>query len=103
MSESPPQSHECSAFALLLAELQELPVPSASKEAFMRLFRSSVGQRIYVSRELLREDRVRAARRMLDAGTETAVVRDRLIALYGISRRRAYVLIKTAREDAANG
>lgn len=47
-------------------------------------------------RELVHASRVEHARRLVRAGVSRPTVRDRLIALYGMSRRQAYRLIDEA-------
>lgn len=95
---------EPSAFALLMAEVQALPLDTLTRERFMALFRAAQGQRVTVSRrELARADQVAHARRLLALGERRALVRDRLMALHGISRRRAYVVIEMALEDGPRG
>ena len=75
-------------FARLIAELRELPVPAGVHAALADVLRRFDGTRIS-GQVLVQEERVTTAARLLAAGNERAIVRDRLANLYRVSRRTA--------------
>lgn len=85
---------------LLLLEVQRLDGCEATKARVLRLLKAQAGRVIrFTHRDLTRPDQVAKARALLDAGTPTPVVRDRLRQLYVCTAPTAYSIIKKARQE----
>jgi hypothetical protein len=78
----------------IIDQLDDLDVEEGAKRLFRRLV-LNVGA-THGIKEVERIEQVAYARRLLDLRVSRATIRDRMIALYSISRRQSYRLISEA-------
>lgn len=92
---------------LLILQIQRIDGCERTKAAALEVFKRQEGKVIrFTHRLLTRPEQVRRAKQLLDAGHTRAEARDRLVGIYGCSRRHAYNLIREAlneRHKAAIG
>ena len=81
----------------LLLEIGRIKGCEATKAKFVALLKAQAGRRIYFSHKCLtRPEQVAMALRLLNQGEAAPVVRDRLVATFGLSVRHAYTTIEQA-------
>jgi hypothetical protein len=85
------------AWQLLMAEVESIPMPSTSRERFYAFFRASAGDQLYFPKKrLVASDIDREVRHFQECGMDRSLMRDRLMAKYGVSRVTAYRSIARA-------
>lgn len=78
----------------LLVDLAGLSAPEEAKRQFEELIRRSAAFEGVSSLE--RQERVQFARRLLDLKESRSVIRDRIMAKYGLKQSQAYKVIEQA-------
>lgn len=78
----------------IITATSKLDLPPQARDQFKQIvMQAGIAHGL---RELVQASRVDHARRLVHAGISRPTIRDRLMALYGLSRRQAYRLIDAA-------